>query len=97
VGAAFLGLLVMAGVVWWGIGDLNTTVPWHVNASGDVDLWISNSGLWRIPFGVLVSMIIAIIVGAYLWKRDRFAARFFVVSLCIVQVLAWVAVVDQLW
>lgn len=97
VGAALLGLLLMAGVVWWGIGDLSSIVPWHLNASGDVDQWISNTGLWRIPFGVFVTMVLGIIGAAYLWKRDRFAARFFLVSICIAQLIAWVAVVDQLW
>jgi hypothetical protein len=97
VGAAALGLLLMIGVVWWGIGDLSDVIPWHLNASGDVDVWASNSALWRVPFGVFMSLVIGLVLGAFLWKRDRFAARFIVTSLCLVQVLAWVAVVDQLW
>jgi hypothetical protein len=97
VGAAVLGLLVMIGVVWYGIGDLSTPIPWHLNASGDVDEWVSRSGLWRVPFGVFMSLAIGLALGAFLWKRDRFAARFIIASMCVLQVLAWVAVVDQLW
>lgn len=97
VGAAILGLLVMVVVVWNGIGDLSDTIPWHLNASGDVDKWASNSTLWRMPFGVFMALVIGLVLGAFLWKRDHFAARFIVTSMCIVQVLAWVAVVDQLW
>lgn len=97
VGAALLGLLAMIGVVWYGLGDLSGIIPWHLNASGDVDRWVSDATLWRIPFGVLMSLIIGLVLGAYLWKRDRFAARFIIASMCIVQILAWVAVVDQLW
>ncbi len=97
VGLAALGLVVMAGVVWWGMNDLSDVIPWHLNASGDVDGWASNSTLWRVPFGALMSLVIGLVLGAYLWKRDRFAARFIVSSMCIVQVLAWVAVIDQLW
>lgn len=97
VGGAAVGLLFMIGVVWWGIGDLSEVIPWHLNASGDVDAWASNTALWRIPFGVFMSLVIGIVLGAFLWKRDRFAARFIVTSLCLVQVLAWVAVIDQLW
>ncbi len=97
VGVAALGLLLMIGVVWWGIGDIPSVIPWHLNASGDVDSWVSSSTLWRIPFGVFMSLVIGVIVGVFLWKRDRFAARFVVTSMCIVQVLAWVAVIDQLW
>lgn len=97
VGAAVVGLLLMIGVVWWGIGDLTDIIPWHLNASGDVDGWVSSSALWRIPFGVFMTLAIGLVIGAFLWKRDRFAARFIVTSLCVVQVLAWVAVIDQLW
>ncbi len=87
----------MVGVVWWGIGDIASLIPWHLNASGDVDGWVSSSALWRIPFGVFMTLAIGLILGGFLWKRDRFAARFIVTSMCIVQVLAWVAVIDQLW
>lgn len=97
VGVATLGLLAMAAVVWWGLGDIGSTIPWHLNASGDVDHWVSNAALWRVPFGVFMTMLMGVLTGVYLWKRDRFAARFIVTSLCLVQVLAWVAVIDQLW
>lgn len=97
VGIAALGLLALAGLVWWGLGDIGDVIPWHLNASGDVDHWVSSSTLWRIPFGVFMSMMMGILMGLYLWKRDRFAARFIITSLCLVQVLAWVAVIDQLW
>ena len=97
VGVAALGLLLMVGVVWWGIGGIANIIPWHVNASGDVDGWVSSSTLWRIPFGVFMSLAIGLVLGVFLWKRDRFAARFIITSMCIVQVLAWVAVIDQLW
>lgn len=97
VAAALIGLLAMIGVTWWGIGSLAATIPWHLNASGVIDQWVSNTGLWRIPFGVFMTLLIGVVLGAFLWKRDRFAARFIIASMCIVQVLAWVALVDQLW
>ena len=87
----------MIAVVWSGVGDLESIVPWHLNASGDVDGWITKSGLWRIPFGVFMSLVIGLALGAFLWTRDRFAARFIITSMCVLQILAWVAVVDQLW
>lgn len=97
VGAAILSLLIMAGVVWYGLGDLAPVIPWHLDAAGNVDRWASNSALWRIPFGSFMALAIGIVLGWFLWKRDRFAARFIIVSMCLVQVLAWVAVIDQLW
>jgi hypothetical protein len=92
-----LGLVAMAGVVWWGMGDLSDVIPWHLNASGDVDEWATSSALWRIPFGAFMALVIGLVLGVYLWRRDRFAARFIVTSMCVVQALAWVAVIDQLW
>ncbi len=97
VAAAALSLLVMIGAVWYGMGNLANTIPWHLNASGDVDRWVSDSTLWRIPFGSFMALVFGLIAGFYLWKRDRFAARFIIASMCVVQVLAWVAVIDQLW
>lgn len=95
--AALVSLIAMAIAVWYGLGDVADMLPWHLNASGDVDKWASDSALWRIPFGSLMALAIGLLLGAYLWKRDRFAARFIITSMCIVQVLAWVAVIDQLW
>lgn len=97
VGAALIGLLAMIATVWWGVGGLASPIPWHVNPSGNVDVWASNTALWRIPFGVFMSLVIGLAVGVFLWKRDRFAARFVIASLCLAQIIAWVAVVDQLW
>jgi hypothetical protein len=97
VAAAVVSLLVMIGAVWYGMGDLADVIPWHLNASGDVDQWVSDSTLWRIPFGSFMALVIGVVVGFFLWKRDRFAARFIIASMCVVQVLAWVAVIDQLW
>lgn len=97
VAAAVVSLLVMIGAVWYGVGDLADVIPWHVNASGDVDRWVSSSALWRIPFGSFMALAIGSVLGFFLWKRDRFAARFIISSMCVIQVLAWVAVIDQLW
>lgn len=97
VAAAIVSLLVMIGAVWYGMGDLAGVIPWHLNASGDVDHWVSSSTLWRIPFGSFMALAIGLVLGFFLWKRDRFAARFIIASMCVVQVLAWVAVIDQLW
>ena len=97
VGAAILSLLVMAGVIWYSLGDVAPIIPWHLDAAGNVDRWASNGALWRIPFGSFMALAIGLVLGWFLWKRDRFAARFLIVSMCLVQVLAWVAVIDQLW
>lgn len=97
VGAAVLGLLIMAGIIWYSLGGVASVIPWHLDAAGNVDRWASNDTLWRIPFGSFMALAIGLVLGWFLWKRDRFAARFLIVSMCLVQILAWVAVIDQLW
>lgn len=97
VGAAILSLLIMIGTVWYGLGNTPSIIPWHLDAAGNVDTWVTNGTLWRIPFGSLMALVTGLVIGSFLWKRDRFAARFMIVSMCLIQVLAWVAVIDQLW
>lgn len=80
-----------------GAGDLPEWLPIHLDASGNVDVWGTKATLWRIPLGALMALIMGLVVAAFLWKRDRFAARFAIVGTAIVQVLAWVALVDFIW
>ncbi len=80
-----------------GAGDLPEWFPIHYDASGNVDRWGTQSVLWRIPFGAFMAMIMSLVIAAFLWKRDRFAARFAITGSAVVQVLAWVALIDFIW
>jgi hypothetical protein len=96
-GVALLSIVAMAITMAARIGDLPDTIPLHLNASGNPDLWGSPSALWRIPLAVVMSLTMSLVIAVFLWKRDPFAARFAIGSTVLIQILAWVAVVDALW
>jgi len=89
--------MVMIAAIALGIGDLPEWIPIHIDASGDPDQFVTDSTLWIIPFGILMTIIMALVISAVLWKHDRFASRFALAGTAIAQVLAWVAVIDFLW
>lgn len=80
-----------------GAGDLPEWFPIHLDAAGNPDVWGTDAVLWRIPFGALMAMVMALIIAGFLWKRDRFAARMAIVGTAAIQVLAWVALIDFIW
>jgi hypothetical protein len=95
--ASLLSLVLMAATIAAGAGDLPDWFPIHLDASGDPDLWGTSDALWRIPFGVLIALVMSLVIAAFLWKRDRFAARTAIAGTALVQVLAWVALLDFVW
>jgi hypothetical protein len=97
VAASLLSLVFMAATIAAGAGDLPDSFPIHLDASGDPDLWGTSDTLWRIPFGTLMALIMSLVIAAFLWKRDRFAARTAIAGTALVQVLAWVALIDFVW
>lgn len=97
VGGSVVGLVLMAVALALRVGDLPSWIPIHLNASGDPDRWGSPNTLWRIPLAVAMCTIMSLVVAVLIWKRDAFAARFVVASSVLIQLLAWVAVIDALW
>jgi hypothetical protein len=71
--------------------------PIHLNASGQPDRWGTPDSLWRIPFGMTMALLMSIGIAVVVWNRDRFAARFALAGTAMVQVLAWVALIDLIW
>jgi hypothetical protein len=97
VALSLLSLVLMAASIAAGAGDLPDWFPIHLDASGDANSWGTSDVLWRIPFGVLMALIMSLAIAAVLWKRDRFAARLAIAGTALAQVLAWVALVDFVW
>lgn len=94
---SLLSLVFMAATVAAGAGDLPEWFPIHLDASGDADSWGTSDVLWRIPFGVLMTVAMSVVIAVILWKRDRFAARMAMAGTALAQVLAWVALADFIW
>ncbi len=80
-----------------GSADLPDWFPIHLDAAGNPDLWGTDSVLWRIPFGAFMALIMSLVIAAFLWSRDRFAARLAITGTAAVQILAWVALIDFIW
>lgn len=97
VAISLLSLVFMAATVAAGASDLPEWFPIHLNASGDPDAWGARDTLWRIPFGVLMALIMSLVIAAVLWKRDRFAARTAIAGTALVQLIGWVALIDFIW
>ena len=97
VALSLLSLVLMIATLLAQGGDLPSSFPIHLDASGNADRFGDSATLWRIPFGILMTMLMALVVAAILWKRDRFAARFVVAGTILAQVLAWVALADFLF
>ncbi|CAN5758510.1 hypothetical protein BH23CHL5_BH23CHL5_12310 [soil metagenome] len=97
VGLSLLGIVLMIATIAAGAGDLPEWLPLHLDAAGDPSQWGNTDVLWRVPFGAMMALLMAIGIAAVLWKRDRFAARFTIAGTVVVQLLAWVALIDQIW
>jgi hypothetical protein len=100
VGAGLLALLsvvFMVATVAAGTGDLADWIPIHLDSAGNADRWGSPDVLWRLPFGAFMVFAMSAIVAILLWKRDRFASRFVLVGTALVQIVAWVALIDHIW
>ncbi len=97
VGLALLGIVLMIATIAAGAGDLPEWLPLHLDAAGNPSQWGTTDVLWRIPFASMMALLMSIGIAAVLWKRDRFAARFTIAGTLVVQLLAWVALIDQIW
>ncbi|MGD9711306.1 MAG: hypothetical protein AB7V46_04470 [Thermomicrobiales bacterium] len=97
VAGSLLSIVFMVASIAAGAGDLPEWFPIHLDAAGNPDVWGTDAVLWRIPFGALMAMVMALIIAGFLWKRDRFAARMAIVGTAAIQVLAWVALIDFIW
>ncbi len=97
VAVSLLSLVLMIATLLAQSGDLPDSFPIHLDASGNADSFGDATTLWRIPFGILMAMLMSFVIAFFLWKRDRFAARFAVAGTILAQVIAWVALVDLLF
>ncbi len=97
VAAALLSIVFMIGSLAAGTSNLPSVFPIHFDSSGHADIWGNKATLWRIPLGALMGTIMSLVIAAFLWKRDRFAARFAIVGAAVLQIIAWVALVDFIW
>lgn len=93
IGLSLVSLAGMAILVTNRSDTLAPSFATHVSASGVLESVRGSDALWRLP--LLAAMITLMNIGAawFISPIDRFASRFLIVAACIVQIVAWVAMV----
>jgi len=90
IASALLMALVLSAVA----GNLPDVLVQHLDAAGLPDRWGSPRTLWRIP---LIAFGVTAMNAALAWflaGTDRFASRFVLAAALVVQLLAWIALLD---
>jgi hypothetical protein len=97
IGGSVFSLFMMVATVSSRSDSLPAWIPIHLNAAGDVDRWGTASTVWRLPL-MTAMLTLATFVGAlFVSRRDPFAARFLLVSVLLIHMLAWIGLVRILW
>lgn len=73
--------------------NLPTSIALHWNVNGDPDRIGSPREIWVIPIITALVAIANLILAWSIETFDRFAARFLLAASCLVQVVAWVALI----
>jgi hypothetical protein len=95
LGVNLAGVVLMSLLVGLRIGVLPSPTVFGLDAAGNPDRWGPPGVLWRLP---LMSLFITFLFLAVAWFAhpiDRFAARFALGAALVVQLVAWVAVIQH--
>ena len=96
LGINLAGILIMALVLGVRLGGLPAALVLQLDAAGNPDLWGPPRVLWRLPVMSLFITVMFLVVAWLVHPIDRFAARFALAAALVVQVVAWVAVIQHL-
>jgi hypothetical protein len=94
---ALLSLAVMAIVTVTRVDALPDWFPLHLDASGEVTKWGTNSALWRLPFGLAMLTVMNIASAIVLGLREQRLAWILIGSLPLIHVIAWIALILIGW
>ncbi len=98
VALSFLGIAVLLNAVMVVFilvryDSLPSSIALHWNVNGDPDRIGSPREIWVVPIITALVAIANLILAWSIETFDRFAARFLLASSCMVQVVAWVALI----
>ena len=96
VGLNAASIVVMALLLAMRIGGIPSPMVLQLDAAGNPDFWGAPGVLWRLPVTSLFITVMFLIVAWFLHPIDRFAARFALGAAFVMQVVAWVAVIQHL-
>lgn len=93
IGAA--SIVIMALLLGVRLGGVPSPTVLHLDAAGNPNRWGPATVLWRLPLTSFFITVIFLVVAWFLYPLDRFAARFALAAPVVVQLVAWVAVIQH--
>jgi hypothetical protein len=90
-GGAVLSLILMLGLAAARVDTLPPWFPIHIAANGAVDLYGTQSVLWRLPLGLAMVTLMNLGAGALLGRKVPFAAAVLIGVLPLLHLFAWLA------
>ena len=95
LGISGASILLMALLLGIRLGGLPSPTVLHLDAAGNPDRWGPPSVLWRLPLISFFTTVMFLVVAWFLYPLDRFGARFALAAPVVVQLIAWVAVIQH--
>jgi hypothetical protein len=96
LGAGFLALLVLIGLLCFRFPSLPLLVPLHFDAVGKIDRLGPRSQIFILPLIGLLALLINSALGFLAYRRERVASLIVWAGMLFVQMLTWVAVIGIL-
>jgi hypothetical protein len=96
LGINAVSILLMALILGVRIGGVPSPAVLQLDAAGGPALWGPPSVLWRLPVMAFFITLMFLAVAWFLHPIDRIAARFALGSTILMQLVAWVAVIQHL-
>lgn len=97
IGIALLSLAIMVILVTNRIDHVASPFATHVNASGGLENFEKNSAVWRLPLLSVMFLLMNLVAAWFIAPIDRFLSRFLLGVACVVQLVAWIALIRFLW
>lgn len=94
---SILSLAIMAIVTVTRVDAISGWFPMHLDASGEVTSWGTDTALWRLPFGLAVLTVMNIASAVVLGLREQRIAWILIGSLPLIHVIAWIALILIGW
>lgn len=97
IASALLGLALMAILVVNRADVLPPSFATRVSASGVLDGFAVRETIWRLPLMATMLTLMDVGVAWFVLPLDRFAGRLLLGGALVMQLVAWIAVIQLLW
>ena len=90
-------IVLMGLILGIRLGAMPNPMVLSLDAAGNPNSWGPPGALWRLPLMSFFLTIMFLVVAWFLHPLDRFAARFALGSVLVAQLIAWAAILQQLF